>query len=120
MSLLRVIDSHRIHAGEHQQNRVAESHNHTLIDILRSMLSYFTLPIGLWMEALKTVIHILNRIPSKSVSKMSSELWTGHKHSLNYLRVCGCPAEANIFNQNTGKLEPMTVSYHFIDYLEKI
>jgi hypothetical protein len=87
--------------------------------MVRSMLSYFTLPIYLWMEALKTIIYILNRVPSKSVSKMLYKLWTGHKPSLNYLRVWGCSAEAKIFNPNTDKLEPKTVSYHFIDYPEK-
>jgi hypothetical protein len=98
-------------SGEPQQNRVTERHNRTLMDMVRSMLSYSTLPIGLWMEALKTVVHILNRVPSKLVSKMSYELWTRHKPSLNYIRVWGCPAEAKIFNPNAGKLEPKTVSY---------
>jgi hypothetical protein len=98
---------------------VVERHTHTLIDLVRSMLSYSTLPIDLWMEALKTVIHILNRVPSKSVSKTSYELWTGRKPSLNYLRVWGCPAKAKIFNPNAGKLESKTVSYHFIGYPEK-
>jgi hypothetical protein len=67
----------------------------------------------------KTVIHIFNRVSSKSVSKTSYELWTGHKPSLNYIRVWGCPAEAKIFNPNADKLEPKTVSYHFIGYPEK-
>jgi hypothetical protein len=71
--------------------------------MVRSMLSYSTLPIGLWMEALKTVIHILNRVPSKLISKTLYELWTGCKPSFNYLRVWGCPVEAKIFNPNTGK-----------------
>jgi hypothetical protein len=53
------------------------------------------------------------------VSKTSYELWTGHKPSLNYIRVWGCPAEAKIFNQNADKLEPKTVSCHFIGYPEK-
>jgi hypothetical protein len=74
-------------SAEPQQNRVIERRNHTLIDMIRSILSYSTLTIGLWMETLKIIIHILNRVPSKSVPKMSSELWTGHKPSLNYLRV---------------------------------
>jgi hypothetical protein len=73
--------------GEPQQNGVAERRNRTLMYMVKSMLSYSTLPIGLWMEALKTVIHILNRVPSKSVSKILYELWTGHKSSLNYIRV---------------------------------
>ena len=31
----------------------------------------------------------------------------------------GCPAEAKVLNPNIGKLDPKTVSYHFIGYLEK-
>jgi hypothetical protein len=83
------------------------------------MLSYFTLPIGLWMEVLKTIIHILNRVPSNSVFKMSYELWIGCKPSLNFLCVWGCPTEANIFNPNVGKLESKTVSSHFTGYPKK-
>jgi hypothetical protein len=74
-------------SGEPQQNEVAERRNRTLMDMVRSMLSYSTLPISLWMDALKTAIHILNRVPSKSVSKTSYELWTKHKPSFNYIRV---------------------------------
>ena len=47
------------------------------------------------------------------------ELWTEKEHSLNYLRVWGCPAEAKVFNLNIGKLDSKTVSCHFISYLEK-
>jgi hypothetical protein len=105
--------------GEPQQNGVAERRNRTLMNMVRSMLSYSTLPIGLWMEALKTVIHIFNWVPSKSVLKTSYELWTGHKPSLNYIRVWGCPTEAKIFNPNASKLESKTVSCYFIGYPEK-
>jgi hypothetical protein len=31
----------------------------------------------------------------------------------------GCPAEAKVFNPNIGKLDPKTVSCHFIVYTEK-
>jgi hypothetical protein len=89
---------------------VAERHNRILMDMVRSMLSYFTLPIGLLMELLKTIIHILNRVSSKSVSKISYELWTGHKPLLNYLYVWDCPVKAKIFNSNIVKLESKTVS----------
>jgi hypothetical protein len=70
------------------------------------------------MEALKTAIHILIRVPSKLVPKTPYELWIGRVSSLNHLRVWGCPAEAKIFNPNIGKLDPKTVSYHFIGYPE--
>jgi hypothetical protein len=71
------------------------------------------------MEVLKTIIHILNRVPSKSVPKTPFELWTGRKPSLNYLRMWGCPVEAKVFNPNIGKLDSKIVSYHFIGYPKK-
>jgi len=90
------------------------------MDMVRSMISYSTLPISLWMKALKTAIHILNRVPSKSVPKTPYELWRGKEPSLNYLRVCGCPTETKVFNPNIEKLYSKTVSCHFIGYLEKL
>jgi hypothetical protein len=89
------------------------------MDMVRSMLSYSTLPISLWMETLKTVVHILNRVPSKSVPKTPYEMWTVRKPTLNYLHVWGCLAEARIFNPSIGKLDPKTVSCHFIGYPDK-
>jgi hypothetical protein len=89
------------------------------MDMVKSMISYSTLPISLWMEALKTAIHILNRVPRKSVPKTPYELWTGREPSFNHLRVWGCPAEAKVFNPNIGKLDSKTVSCHFIGYPER-
>ena len=106
-------------SGEPQQNGVAERCNRTLMNMVRSMMSYSNLPLGLWMEALKTAIHILNRVPSKSVPKTPYELWTGRVPSLQHFRVWGCPAEAKMFNPNIGKLDPKTVSCHFIGYPDR-
>jgi hypothetical protein len=106
-------------SGDPQHNGVAERCNHTLMNMVRSMLSYSMLPISLWMEALKTTIHILNQVSSKLVTKTSYELWTGRKFTLNYLHGWGCPAEAKLFNPSIGKLNPQTISCHFIDYPDK-
>ena len=88
--------------GEPQKNGVAERRNRTLMDMIRTMMSYSTLPINLWMEALKTAIYIFNRVPSKSVPKTPYELWIGREPSLNHFRVWGCLAEAKVFNPNIG------------------
>jgi hypothetical protein len=71
------------------------------------------------MEALKTAIHILNRVPSKSVPKTPYELWTGRVPSLRHLRVWGSPAEAKVFNPNITKLDPKIVTCHFIGYPDR-
>jgi transposase InsO family protein len=39
--------------GDPQQNEVTERRNRILMNMVRSMLSYSTLPISFWMEALK-------------------------------------------------------------------
>jgi hypothetical protein len=62
----------------------------------------------------KNVLHILNRVPSKSVAKTPYELWTGRKPTLNYLYVWGCPTEVKLFNPSIEKLDPKNVSCHFI------
>jgi transposase InsO family protein len=105
--------------GESQQNGVAERRNRTPMDMVRSMISYSTLPVSLWMEAFKTAIHILNRVPSKSVPKTPYEMWTGRVPSVNHLRVWGSPAEAKVFNPTIAKLDSKTVSCHFIGYPER-
>jgi hypothetical protein len=89
------------------------------MDMVCSMLSNSTLPLSLWMDALKTATHIINRVPSKSVPKSPYKLWTGRKPSTNYFHVWGCPAEAKIFSPEIGKLDPKTISCHFIGYPDK-
>ena len=80
------------------------------------MLSKSTLPVSLWMEALKTAAHILSRVPSKSVHKTPYEIWTGRTPNMSYLHVWGCLAQAKLCNPHFGKLDPEIVSYHFIGY----
>jgi hypothetical protein len=89
------------------------------MDMVCSMLHNSTLLFNLWMEALKIVTDIINCVPSKSVPKTPYELWTGMKPNINYFHVWGCPAEAKIFNPQIRKLDPKTISCHFIRYPEK-
>ena len=68
--------------GSPDQNGVAERRNRTLVDMVRSMLRTSNLPQFLWTEALKTVVYILNRVPTKAVPKTPIEIWKGWKPSL--------------------------------------
>ena len=58
--------------GTPQQNGVAERRNWTLLEMVRSMMSYSTLPISFWGYALGTTMHLLNLVPSKMFLK---HLW---------------------------------------------
>ena len=60
--------------GTRKQNDVSERRSQTLLNMIRSMLSNSCLHVSLWMYALKTVMYLLNRIPSKAVQKTHFEL----------------------------------------------
>ena len=105
--------------GTPEQNGVSERHNRTLMDMVRSMMSNASLPLSLWMYALKTAMYLLNRVPSKAVPKTPFELWTSRKPSLRHLHVWGCQAEIRVYNPQEKKLDARTISGYFIGYPEK-
>lgn len=53
--------------GTPQRNGVAEKSNRTLMKMVRSMMSNSSLPLSLWINALRTAMYLLNRAPSKVV-----------------------------------------------------
>ena len=65
--------------GTPQHNGVSEHHNHTLLDIVQSMMSLTDLPLSFSGYALETAAFTLNRAPSKSVETTPYELWFGKK-----------------------------------------
>ena len=73
--------------GTPPQNEVAERRNRTLLDIVRSIISYSTLPILFWGYALQTAADILNVVSSKAILKTPLELWCSHKPSLRHYRI---------------------------------
>ena len=70
--------------GSPDQNGVVERRNRTLMDMVRSMRSNKKLPQYFWIETLKTTVYILNRVPTKPVSKMPFESFKGWKPSLRH------------------------------------
>ena len=105
--------------GTPSQNGIAERRNHTLKDMVRSMINHSTLPKSLWGEAVKTVVYILNRVPSKAVAKTPYELWTSKKPSIKHLHVWGCLAKARPYKPNEKKLDSRIVSCYFVGYSER-
>ena len=73
--------------GTPQCNGVSERHNHTLLDMVRSMMSLTDLPLSFWGYALGTAAFTLNMAPSKSVETTPYELWFGKKLKLPFLKV---------------------------------
>ncbi|KAL0463012.1 UNVERIFIED_CONTAM: Retrovirus-related Pol polyprotein from transposon RE2, partial [Sesamum latifolium] len=53
--------------GTPQLNGVAERKNRTLMDMVRSMMSFTELPPSFWGHALETAVKLLNIVPSKFI-----------------------------------------------------
>ena len=105
--------------GIPQQNGAVERHNRTLMKLVRSMMSYSSLPLALWMYTLKTSMYLLNRVPNKVVPKTPFEQWMERKPSLWHLHVWGCPAKVRIYNPHEKKFDLRTISGYFIGYAKK-
>ena len=73
--------------GTPQCNGVSECHNHTLLDIVRSMMSLTDLPLSFWGYELEKAAFTLNRATSKYVETTPYELWFGKKPKLLFLIV---------------------------------
>ena len=86
---------------------------------VRSMIAHTFLPKLLWSEVLKTTVYLLNRVSSKTVTKIPHELWSEKSPSIRHLHVWGCPAKARPYIPYEKKLNSRIVSYFFIRYFER-
>ncbi|KAL0430712.1 UNVERIFIED_CONTAM: hypothetical protein Sradi_0697200 [Sesamum radiatum] len=75
-----------------QLNSMAERRNQTLLDMVRSMMSFNKLPLSFWGYAIEMAAKLLNMMPSKTVSETSYEIWHGKPEPYKYLRVWGSSA----------------------------
>ena len=96
--------SHLTAPNTPEQTGVEKRKNQTLLDMVRSMISYSSLPLSFWGYALQTAVRILNVVLSKSIPKTPLELWNERKPSLRHLRIWVCPA--HVLKGNIGILEP--------------
>ncbi|XP_038719865.1 uncharacterized protein LOC120012507 [Tripterygium wilfordii] len=96
-----------------QQNGVVERRNRTLLDMVRCMMCHATLPESFWGYALETAMHILNLVPSKSISKTPHDMWTGQLRRSG--RVSRPPERFMYFGESvlavSDELEPDPTSY---------
>ena len=59
-------------------------------------------------------MHILNRVPSKSVQKTQYEIWNSKTPSLSYMKIWGCPTYVKLVNKD--KLDIKSEKGRFIGY----
>ena len=100
--------------GTPQRNGVSERRNHTLLDMVRSVMFLTDLLLSFWGYALDTATFTLNRDHLKFVATTPYELWFGKKPKLSFLKVWGC--DAYVKKLQPDKLEPKLEKCIFIGY----
>ena len=70
-------------------------------------------------EALKTVVCLLNRVPSKTVAKIPYELWTEKSPSIGITYLGLSSRSLAIYIPYEKKLDSRTFSYLFEGYSER-
>ncbi|KAL0456651.1 UNVERIFIED_CONTAM: Retrovirus-related Pol polyprotein from transposon TNT 1-94 [Sesamum latifolium] len=106
-----ICSEHGVHrqltaAYSSQQNGVAERKNQTIMNLIRSMLPEKKVPKTFWSEAVKWVVHVLNRSPMLAVKdKMPEEAWSGLKPSVQHFRIFGFVAYIHIPDNSRTKLD---------------
>ena len=73
--------------GTPKLNGVSERQNRTLLDMVRSMMSYTDLLISLWGYALQMASYILNCVPSNSIYTIIYEIWHVRAPSLKHVKI---------------------------------
>ena len=82
--------------------------------MVRSMMSYSTIPISFWGYALNIAMYLLNLVPSKFVPKTLVELWNRRKPSMRHLHIWGCPA--HVLKGKSDKLQSKIEVVFFVGY----
>ncbi|KAL0458355.1 UNVERIFIED_CONTAM: hypothetical protein Slati_0462700 [Sesamum latifolium] len=101
-----------------QLNGVAERRNRTLLDMIRSMMSFTKLLPSFWSYALETASKLLIIAPSKTVPQTPYEIWHGKPASYKYLRVWGSPTYVKRLVGD--KLDSRSSLCRFIGYPKEI
>ncbi|KAI3702400.1 hypothetical protein L6452_28138 [Arctium lappa] len=73
-----------------------------------------------WVEALHTVVHIVNRLPCSAIwGKIPEEIWRGKGCiCLKYIRIFGCPVYIHVTGQD--KLDPKATKGFLLGYTDGI
>ena len=100
-----------------QQNGVAERKNRHLLDVVRTLMLDSFMPSRFWCEALSTIVHLINRLPSHVLKNDSPFLRLfGKPPNYSTLRTFGCVCYVHLPPQERTKLTAQSVKCAFLGY----
>jgi hypothetical protein len=100
-----------------QQNGVVERQNRTVQQMARSMMNEKNIGQTYWVEAIHTIVHILNKAHLRPHSdKTPYELWYGRPASIKHFKVFGSKCYIKNNNENLGKYDDRADEGIFLGY----
>lgn len=113
----RCILSQRSCASTPQQNGVAEHKNRHLIDMVRALLIDSSVPSRFWCEALATVVHLINRLPTPVLHNVSPySILFGHTPNYSDLHIFDCVCFVHLAPHERHELTAQFVKGAFLGY----
>lgn len=104
-----------------QKNGMTECMHRIVVNMVCALLFQGSLPPNFWVEAFKTVVHLINRLPSSFIQNLTPFKLLYNKQPIyDYLRVFGCTCYPNLFFQSTDKLSPRSTKSVFIGYSDSL
>ena len=98
-----------------QQNGVIERKNKHIAKVARALLNEKNMPNYYQVEAIATIVYIMNRTPTIVVHGVTlKEKLIGKKPDLAHLKVFGCIAYVHIRDEKRTKLDPKVEKFIFI------
>ena len=103
-----------------QQNGVVERRNRTVMEMARCMALGKGLPKSFWIEAVNTVVYILNQSFTKALTgKTPLKAYSSKKPSTSHFRTFGCECFVHVPNSTRKKLDPKSKKCIFMGYSQE-
>ena len=79
------------------------------------------MPKILWAEAYNTVVHVQNRVPHRTLGKVTPEsVFIGNKPEVSHIRIFGSMAYCHVLDEKRKNLDQTTEKGYLVGYNENV
>jgi hypothetical protein len=98
---------------------VAETKNHTIMEVVKDMIHDQDLPMHMWEEEARTDVYVQKISPHHVMgNKTPKEIFSGENPEVNHLRIFGFTVYIHVPEEKRSKLDPSRKKGIFLGYNE--